>query len=76
VANERTGRAQPATRPQHVGREPAAARLVVHLLLRHALVDAARLALWLVLRDVPSADHLKPEQVRWEPAPEPSGSLL
>ena len=49
---------------------------MVQLLLRHPLVDEARLALWLVLRDVHPPDHLKPEQVRWEPAPEPGGPLL
>ena len=60
-ANERTGRAQPATRPEHGGRGPAGARRVVQLLLRHSLVDEARLALWLVLRDVPSA---RPSEAR------------
>jgi hypothetical protein len=48
---------------------------VVHLLLGHALVDEARRALRLVLRVVPSAGHLQPDQVRWEPAPKATGSL-
>jgi len=29
-----------------------------------------------VLRVVHPPDHLKPEQVRWEPAAEPTGPLL
>ena len=53
----------------------ATARRVVHLLLGHALVDEARRALRLVLRVVPSAGHLQPDQVRWEPAPKATGPL-
>ena len=73
-----SGQGAPSLRryPEHVGHRPADARRVVQLLLRLPLVDEARLALWLVLRDVPSARPLKPELVRWEPAPEPSGPLL
>jgi hypothetical protein len=43
---------------------------------RHTLVDRAATAEGLAMRDVPPPAHLKPEQVRWEPAPEPSGPLL
>ena len=46
---------------EHVGGVSAAARRMVHLLLGHALVDAARRALRLVLRVVPSA---RPSQAR------------
>ena len=59
--NDRTWRTQPPATAQHVGRRPAAARRVVHLLLGHALVDEARRALWLVLRVVPSA---RPSEAR------------
>ena len=60
-------RAHPASATaQHVGDVSAAAGRWCTC-CRHALVDEARRALRLVLRVVPPADHLKPEQVRWEP---------
>ena len=55
------GAPQPPTLPEHVGGGAAGARRVVQLLFRHSLVDEARLALWLVLRDVPSA---RPSEAR------------
>ena len=55
ATNERPRCTQPPARPEHVGRVSAAARRVVRLLLGHTLVDAARRALRLVLRVVPSA---------------------
>ena len=61
TTDDRPRRTQPAALAQHVGRRPAAARRVVHLLLGHALVDEARRALRLVLRVVPSA---RPSQAR------------
>ena len=47
-------------------------RRLVHGLLRDALMDGARRAEGLALRGCHPPDHLKPEQVRWEPAPEPT----
>ena len=61
TAHDRPRRTQPPARPEHVGGVSAAAGRMVHLLLGHALVDAARRALRLVLRVVPSA---RPPQAR------------
>ena len=61
ATNERAGRPQPPAAAQHVGLVSAGAGRVVHLLLGHTLVDAARRALRLVLRVVPSA---RPPQAR------------
>jgi len=76
TTDDQPRRTQPPTRPGHVGGVSAGARRVVRLLLRHALVDAARRGLRLVLRVCHPPDHLKPDQVRWEPAPEATGSPL
>ena len=54
----------------------AAARRVVHLLLGHALVDEARLALRLVLRVVPSAGPSQARAGALGAGPEPTGPLL
>src|SRR6478752_5367047 len=64
TTDDRPRRTQPPARPEHVGLVSASARRVVHLLLGHALVDEARLALRLVLRVVPSA---RPPQARADP---------
>ena len=76
TTDDRPRRTQAPATAQHVGLVSAAARRVVHLLLGHALVDEARCALRLVLRDVLSARPSEARAVRWEPASEPTGTLL
>jgi hypothetical protein len=43
---------------------------VVQLLLGHKPVAGSQEDLRLVLRECHPPDHLKPDQIRWEPAPE------
>ena len=74
--NEQAGRPQPHAAAQHVERGSAASRWLVQLLLGHALVDAARRPYGWCCEWCHPPDHLQPDQVRWEPAPEATGPLL
>ena len=76
TTDDRPRRTQPPATAQHVGLVSAAARRVVHLLLGHALVDAARRALRLVLRVVPSAGPSQARAGALGAGPEPTGPLL
>ena len=73
AGDDRPRRTQSAAHPQHGGHGAAAARRVVQLLLAHPLVDRAAESHGWRCGWCHPPDHLKPDQVRWEPAPEETG---
>ena len=74
MAGRVTGPGAPSLQhsPSTSDADPPPPGALVHLLLGHALVDEARGPYgW-----GHPPDHLRPEQIRWEPAPEATGPLL
>ena len=76
TAHDRPRRTQPPAAAQHVGHVSAAARRLVQLLLGHALETRRGAPYGWCCGWCHPPDHLQPDQVRWEPAPEATGPLL